>query len=828
MSLETCIDDLAKAGALTREQADHARDTFTRFRARRREALGPAAADAAATADTIAALEAQTAESRRVKLLQVDAQKRMIADIASFDGGKGEQSLGKAAIALLDHDGKAPYMNVAVQKQVIVGRAHAIMEGVLNRFSRDLIGNMRNPAEMMDVLRELFGKDSGNANAKDLAQAWTAAAEMLRGRFNAAGGAIGKLENWGLPQSHDGLKVREAGLDEWKSFITPLLDRGRMVDSVTGETLGDRELDAALDHVYGTVTTDGWLDRDIGTMGGKKLASQRAEHRFLHFRDAESWQVYHDRFGAGGTAFDVMVGHIDDMARDIAHLERLGPNPSASIKWLQDAVKKDAAITGRKDTLSSSTAGDVDMIGRLYDVTTGKTGMPVNSKWARGLSGARNWLTASKLGGALFSAFSDTGFQAVTRGFNGLPVTGALTDHLKLMASEGDRRAAIRAGLIAEDAARQAAGLQRYVGDSILPGVAQRLADGVLRVTGLSAWTQTGKWSYGMGEISAATGHADTAWGKLPDAYRDHLARYGIDAEGWDGIRSAERVELGGTDFIDPTRIESQALGDAFLRMIHTETAYAVPEVTARARALTTFGRAGTISGEFGRSALQFKSFGVSMILTHGRRVTSLSPWNAAAYAASLFVTTTLLGAFSLQAKEIAKGKGLRPMEDWRFWAQAAAQGSGFGIFGDLAQSQVIDQLSQKAGMQRFSSLPELLAGPLVGAAGDAVRLGIVAPAQDLMDWNSDDDYKAHFTHELVRDAKGYVPGANIWYTRAIFERLVLDNLQRQIDPRYARSWENMEQAAAKQGQQFWWHPGAVAPAGPPQVDNAFDSPPAS
>lgn len=827
MSLDTCIDDLAKAGTLTREQADRARDTFTRFRARRREAMGPAAADAAATADTVAALEAEAAENRRIKLLQVDAQSRMIADIASFNGGKGEQSLGKAAIALLDHDGKAPYANVAVQHQVIVARAHALMESVLSRFSRDLAGNMRNPADMMDVLRELFGKDSGNANAKEMAEAWTAAAEMLRGRFNAAGGAIAKLDKWGLPQSHDGLKVREAGLADWKAYITPLLDRGRMVDSVTGETLSDSALDAALDHVYGTVTTDGWLDRDIGTMGGKKLASQRAEHRFLHFQDADSWQAYHDRFGAGGTAFDVMVGHIDDMARDIAHLERLGPNPSASIKWLQDAVKKDAAITGRKDTLGSSTAGDVDMIGRLYDVTSGKTGMPVNSKWARGLSGARNWLTASKLGGALFSAFSDTGFQAVTRGFNGLPVTGALTDHLKLLVSEGDRKAAVRIGLIAEDAARQAAGLQRYVGESLLPGVAQRLADGVLRVTGLSAWTQTGKWSYGMGEISAATSHADTAWEALPEAYRDHLARYGIDAEGWDGIRSAGRVQFGGADFIDPTRIANQALGDRFLQMIHTETAYAVPEVTARARALTTFGRAGTLSGEFGRSALQFKSFGVSMILTHGRRVTSLTPWAAASYAASLFVTTTLLGALSLQAKEIAKGKGIRPMADPAFWAQAAAQGSGFGIFGDLAQSQVIDQLSKKAGIQRFSSLPELLAGPLVGAAGDAVRLGIVAPAQDVIDWNNADDYKGHFTHELLRDAKGYVPGVNIWYTRAIFERLVLDNLQRQIDPRYARSWEAMEQAANQQDQQFWWHPGETVPVGAPQVDNAFDAPPA-
>lgn len=825
MSLDTCINNLLDEGKLSRDQADRAREIYTKAAARRREAMGPAAAEAAATEDTLAALAAEAAQTRRLKLLQVKAQGDMIADMASFDGGTGEQKIGKAAIALLDGDDKATYSNVANLHGVIVGRAHALMGDVLDTFSRDLTGKMRNPAQMTDVLRELFGKDSGNENARELAKAWTAAADMLRDRFNAAGGQIGKLKDWGLPQSHDGQKIREAGLAAWKDAIRPLLDRAKMIDSVTGEPFDAAGIEDALDHVYGTVTTDGWLDRDLGSFGAGKLASQRAEHRFIHFKDAESWQSYHDAFGAGGTPFDVMIGHVDDMARDIAHLERLGPNPTAAVKWLQDAVTKDAKIHGRKDTFTGSAGGDIKMIGNLYDVTSGKTGMPVNAKYARMMSGARSWLTAAKLGGAVFSAFSDTGFQAVTRGFNGLPVMGAMTDHLKLMASSGDRKAAVRLGLIAEDAGRQAAAISRYTGESMFPGVAQRLADGVLRVSGLSAWTQTGKWAYGMGEIAAATGHAETSWDALPSTYRDHLSRYGIDAAGWDGIRSASRIQVGGADFIDPTRIENQALGDRFLRMIHTETAFAVPEVTARSRATLSFGQPGSLAGELLRSTFQFKNFGVSMLLTHGRRITGLTPYGAMAYGASLFVTTTLLGAISLQAKEIAKGRGLMPMDDPSFIFRAATQGGGFGIFGDLAQSQIADQLSQKAGIQRAGSLPEMFAGPLVGTLGDGFRLG-VSGAQDLSALAQGDDYQGKFGKQVIRDIKGYTPGASLWYTRTALERLVIDNLQRQIDPRYATSWQAMEQHAAAQGQEYWWHPGEATPSGPPQVDNAFAQPP--
>jgi hypothetical protein len=122
-----------------------------------------------------------------------------------------------------------------------------------------------------NVIREAFGEDTGDLAAKQLAQAWMQTAEGLRTRFNAAGGGIGKLERWGMPQTHDMLAVRAVGFDEWRNYIAPLLDRERMLDSVTGMKMTPQGLEMALRGVYETVRSDGWAKRKPG--GNAALAS---------------------------------------------------------------------------------------------------------------------------------------------------------------------------------------------------------------------------------------------------------------------------------------------------------------------------------------------------------------------------------------------------------------------------------------------------------------------------------------------------------------------------------------------------------------------------
>jgi hypothetical protein len=835
MSLKTCINELQAEGKLDAQQAKRAHDTFDELKALHRQSMGDEAADTAATADAMASLEYQAERDRVTKLLKVEAQRKYIADRASYDGGKGDEAPVAATLATLDHDGKATYDNVWGMKDAMVKRCHAMMERVTATFRRDLLGRMRNPAVMANVVRELFGQDTGDESAKELAAAWARTAEYLRQQFNSAGGAIAKLEDWGLPQSHDPSKVRAATYEGWRDFIGPLLDRSRMIDNETGQQLTDPGLERLLKHIYDTITTGGWLRRAAGGVGRAALGNTRAEHRYLHFDGADKWMQYAAEFGNAANPFETMMGHIDGMARDIALMQRFGPNPPATIKWIQDGIIKDANIRGQKDTLFASAAGGADAVGKLFDYLSGRSAIPKNTVVAAIGQSIRNWIVSCKLGGALVSSFSDEATQLITAKFNGLPMTSAMTTTLKMLAFPEMREAAVLAGFGAGEASRMAGPIHRMTGEALGAGITARMADAALRMSGLSPWTESGKFGAQWNQMSAATLNRGHSFAELPDAYRAQLERYGIDARGWDQIRTADTLTARGATIINPMAIADQELGNRVLRMLSTETAYAVPEQTARMTAMMQIGEPGTIAGELARTAFQFKGFSISMVMNHGRRMASLSPYGKAYYGGALLISTTLLGAFELQLKELIKGRGLRDM-DHIFWMQAIAQGSGLGIIGDLLNTEIIQKLSSQAGIQRFSGLAELLAGPAVGLVDDTIRLGIVSPIQDAGNWWEGTPYQAQTSKEAIRYLKNYTPFVNVWYFRAAIERLILDQLQAQIDPNHDRSWDAMEQHAHKQGQDFWWRPGQWHPeadalarlpmAHPPQIPGMLQAAP--
>ncbi|MEW6627625.1 MAG: hypothetical protein AB1431_12650 [Pseudomonadota bacterium] len=797
MSLDLCISELSSQGKLGSRQRERAEQAFDRHYRRLSNEMSPEAAAAEASAIALQEIEAEIHLRKKQTFLQAQAQQRMSADMARYQG-----NVLDAAKALLGSDAKAPFMSVEAQEKAILGRAHARMEQALSRFSRDLRGETRNKADLADVVREMFGENSGNDAAKSIATAWKETAEMLRQRFNRAGGSIGKRDDWGAPQSHDMMKVRGAGFRNWRDFILPKLDLERMIDDSTGLPFTVESLDAALSDVFASISTDGWNKRTPGQISGfPKRANRRSDPRFLVFKKAEDWAIYQERFG-NGDAFQAMMGYLEGMSRDIALMERLGPNPTASVRWLQDMVKQTAALTDGADAATLDKARSSDKaIAELYDVVSGQLNSPVNETWARRMGGVRSFLTSAMLGSAQLSAITDVGFQATTRAFNGLPITGAMTDYLKLLnpAASEDRKLAVTLGLVAEEASKRAASLGRYTGDAITPGIAGRLADGILRASGLSAWTQAGKWGFGMSALAHLAHVRGKSWDALDPALRGMMQRYGIEETGWNAIRSTEPYRYQGGEWLRPDDVKNEALGDAMLRMILTETDYAVPSVTARSRAIMNFGqRPGTLGGEIIRNGVMFKSFGVSLLLTHGARMMSLGGWNRAQYAAGLIVTTTLLGGLAMQLKEIAKGKTPQDMKSEEFWARAALQGGGLGIFGDFIASTE----------NRFGGgLAETIGGPVVSAISDVQGVawrGLTAATDEEKDFNAG--------KEATRLLSRYTPGSSLWYARTAFNRMVLDQLQREADPDYDESWARMERAAEDAGQEFWWAPGELAP----------------
>lgn len=828
MSLRDCIRDAVAAGEMDRERARQALDLFDEIEAEHRANMSPEEAARRAAEDTALALRREASEKRRRTLLTIRATQRLHFQLRSYRDRHGKHDMPAALMALLDRDDMATYSNVEARRKRILGSFHKRMTDVLATFRRDLFGRTRQKALMRDMVREIFGEETGSAAAREMAQAWAEAAEFARLRFNAAGGRIPKRQDWGLPQIHDPLAVRKASYEEWRDFTLPRLDPSRMIDEATGRPFTAERIEIVMRDVWETIRTDGFSKRTpSGVPRGRMVASRHTDHRFLVFNSADNWMAYQSRFGATDP-FSTMMGHLDQMAREIGMMEVLGPNPHGQLRYLAEVVEKDAA------DLDAAAGGERNMdrarraIKASHDMfflITGATNAPVNGRIGRSLAGLRAFLQSTQLGAAALSAITDIGFQRIAAKHAGIPQARVIARALKLMTPTvtEDQKLAVRLGLIAEGWSSHAIALARYVGDVQGGEISRRLADFTLRVSGLSPWTQAGRWAFGMEFMGHLADLTARGFDKLPEATRSTLRRYGIGAADWDVIRATELYTERGGSFLRPDDIAERAdiaperadhLATRIMEMIQSETEFAVPSSSLRGRAaLISDARPGTFVGEVIRSAAMYKSFAITLAMTHVRRAmmqTTLA--RKGQYAADLMITTTLLGALALQMKEIAKGRDPRDMfgdDAAKFWGAAMIQGGGMGIFGDFLFSDV----------NRFDrGLGETIAGPVFGFAQDLRRLAL----GNIMQLATDDNTNAG--REAVNFLRRYTPAGSVWYARLAYERIMLDRLQALTDPRATRSWRaNRQRWQRETGQQYWWRPGAGAPARPPDFEAALE-----
>lgn len=820
MNFQDCLDNAARDGAISKENAEFLKRRYSDFQ--KKFASQGSMADAAASKALSDLMKAETAHQRKKAKLAIKITKKVDYALRNHKNARGEHDIAEGARMLFEHFGEAQFDDVAGRQKAIIGMAHAKMADMMQHFRRGRIAGDKgrwNAAQLDNVAREAFGEATGDAQAKEFARIWETVHEELRQRFNAAGGAIGKLERWGLPQSHDAQALRQRGLKAWKDDITPMLDVSRMKHPLTGDSVDPAELSGVLDDIWQNVVTEGWHERQpsMMTFGRGALANQRAEHRFLVFKDADTWLSYQRDYGRGGDVFGSMMGHINMLAKDIAAMEILGPNPNGMVNWVKQAVIKNGTMkqNGMKSFSSAEPARAMDQakaaekqIDRLWGSIRGELNTPVNTRVSSTFAGVRSLITASVMGSAALSSVSDIGTSMIARRFAGIDAAGAFTDIVKAFGS-GTEKEAVAAGLILDSAAHVFHTQARYVGTMDGPGWAGFIADRVLALSGLTAWTQAGKHAFGLAFMHEAANQVGKSFDQLPDAFRNTFKRHGILPADWDKIRAAKLYDMGGTKILRPTDLGNTELISRYLAMIQRETQFAIPEGGHRSRvALLNQNQPGTLWGEVMRSASMFKSFGAVFVILHGLRIHNLiaghQAMKGAAYAGSLLVSTTLFGALAMQLKATANGRDPRDMTDSKFWGAAMLQGGGLGIYGDFMFANV-----NRMGGGFLTTL----GGPVLGRINDAWEL----TAGNLVQLASGE--KAHFGRELVKFARGNVPGSNIWYIKAAWERTVMDQLQFLADPEAAKAFKRAKQRYKKDyGQEFWWTPGSVLPDRAPDM----------
>lgn len=830
MSLDVCLARLEAEGTIDAERAARFRSEYERLNAAYGKTMGKAEAAAQATADAMDALEHQAAIDRRQKLLQIDTQRRVLTGLGEHieRGGKA----GQYALALMDHHEAVPGVaNVDNRRTAIWNLAWSKMDRFIERYKRNLVGQVSNKAELENVARALRGEAVSDANAQMLAKSVGDTFEWLRLQFNRAGGNIPKLKNWGMPQSHDAVTIAKAGLAEWKAFIRPLIDPSEMIDNATGKAFASEEaIDEALDAVWRNISSEGMDGQVPGSFtGNAKVANRRTDHRFLVFKDSDAWLAYNQRFGTGDL-FDAITGHIDSMSRDIAAMQVLGPNPALTVRWLGDVLKQDALPTmanGVAPKLEADAARGADKLGLMYRMYTGELTMPPPNRrtLARFFSGVRAWNTATKLGRAFVSAvFTDPVWTAMNAKFNGLSVTKALATYVRTFnpADASHRAAAAHAGLIFQEMTQRAERMMRD-GHRMrfnLHEFSRRAADATLRATFLTPHTVAMKQAAGLSFMKEWAELAGKGWAELGDGHRMAFDRYGIDAADWDLLRSTAIESGDGISVLRPGDLARREDLDPdmalqasmkFFEMIDAESRFFVPGDSLRARTeIATLGggvelKRGTVAGELVHSASQFKTFGViAMMNLWQRSLYGRGAMNGASYAMTMPIFLMLGGIAAEQMLQIMDGKDPLPTDE-KLAARGMLRGGGLGLLGDFLGT----------GIQNDRG------NTLLGFASGPTASTFVDPTLNLTLGNAGELARGEETNvgrELVRAFKANLPGGNAWYAKLALNRMLLDELDAIADPDYRDAWRRMERRAEDQGTEFWWAPGDGGPERAPQM----------
>ncbi len=400
------------------------------------------------------------------------------------------------------------------------------------------------------IVRERFGENTGDALAKKISDKMGDVFETMRDRFNRNGGDIGDLGNkFGLPQTHNLEKIVKEGKEQWVNDVLPDQDVSMFVHE-DGSYYSQQEIRSLLEYTYDTLSSDGANKIEVGrqaTGGGtSKVTNRHGESRVLHFKDADAWLRYQNKYG-GLPLVDLVEAHINGLSKDIAMVENLGSNPKTALKILMDAAAKKDWEKGIDENKTKSSRKRIET---MFDEFSGGNS-PQSQVLANLGTSYRSMNIFSMLGGTTITSITDQATIAKTAHVHGLSYRKAFGELLSQLnpANKADRELAHSLGLATEEMLGSIArwsddGLTSTYGKSEkLARISSGIASQVMRVSGLNALTAASKVGFSKllmekyGRLSRSK-----AWNDLDAQDRELLSNTGLDERAWQVFQLAEPV----------------------------------------------------------------------------------------------------------------------------------------------------------------------------------------------------------------------------------------------------------------------------------------------
>ncbi len=478
-----------------------------------------------------------------------------------------------------ESDGKNNGTSAESNAKGIVGATMGRLTDAWESIRPGMLGFLANKEAEEQFVRALHG-NTRNARPEIVkaAKAWADAAEGLRQRFNAAGGIVGKLDNWGMPHAWSQDLAITAGRKAWletlplaekaiaistfrnpppdfakSAFISTmqkLIDRRRYVHE-DGRAYTDDEMGAFLGEAWVTIVTNG-ANKPIasnGPPGGRSVkANRNSQSRQIHFKDGDAYIEAMREF-SGRNVFDVMTAHVKRMSADIALIEQFGPNADLTAQHFIDQIRADEA--NANPTNAAALEKKAASVANLYDFVAGNAAPPPNRRLANGAAAVRSLLTSSMLGSAAVTSVSDAGTLYLTSRVNNLPLVQVFMNEVRAMnpADRTEKRLAQRAGLLVHTMSDE---MDRWGTETLGSHIPDKIASAVMRASGLNAITEARRRAFSvtmMDAIGALTRDVDDV-SKLDAGDWKLLRDKGITAEEWGIWRAAKPEPWRGNDTV--------------------------------------------------------------------------------------------------------------------------------------------------------------------------------------------------------------------------------------------------------------------------------------
>lgn len=675
--------------------------------------------------------------------------------------------------------------------------------------------------------------------------------DAMKDRMNRAGGMIGTLENYDMPHAWSmHAIVKAAGKeDPVKFFADQMLPRMKRSEYRTpeGTMLDDKQMHAFLQQAATSILTDGANKRldsksVVGKPGGGIKANRGSKEREIHLTDSAAYLDAMKQFSETPVQAAV-YNHITGMARDIALIETLGPNPDVTVSHLAGQYHDEKVLANIGDEKAKTQATiQVRSIEGLFNELAGNSASTPRTAAAKFFGAYRNLKYSATLGGtALLAGPTDSATAHLVAHGIGISSAKLFKNQLKAFAHtdeamrDGARRAGIAFQSFGED-------MVRWGGEVGDPGVTSKIAATTIRATGLNYVTNANRNAFSA-TLFDGFGHLTRDFENIADIKEGDgkfISRSGITQEDWSLMRLAKTEDWGGGDRIltpqsimavkdaevaaiigtdDPDAIirAREGASTRYAGFVSREMNSAVVTPGSREKAaMASFvnrkAASGSVINECIRSFLMFKSFAFAAFNKLMLRTGAYEGKGAKAkYLASMIAMTSIGGAAGITLRGLAGGKDpdqMIPTADsqkfaYSFYLRSVLAGGGLGLYGDLLTTAV---------QNPYGGVVEALAGPFAGDVSNASGLlangyKLAASGAASTDPQQDGDKAALAANRLI---KGITPGSNLWYTKAAVDHLIYNQIQEALSPgALARAQAKSQQNGAT----FWWAPTDATPS---------------